>query len=80
MHQQNRGSSTTVREAGRQGGLAILRARGRDHFVSIGKLGQAAMRAKHPNMASKWGKKGGRPKKRALNPAGEARQNHEKGG
>ena len=80
MHQHNSDSATTTREAGRQGGLAVLRARGRNYFVSIGKLGQAAMRAKYPNMASQWGKKGGRPKKHALSDAGEATQNDKKGG
>lgn len=53
----------TVREAGRLGGLAVLKKRGRAYFTEIGKMGQIAMRKKHPNMASEWGKKGGRPKK-----------------
>jgi general stress protein YciG len=53
----------TVREAGQIGGLTVLKAHGRDFFVRIGKKGQEAMRARYPNMASQWGKKGGRPKK-----------------
>lgn len=56
----------TVREAGRRGGLSCLCNRGRDFFVEIGKKGQLEMRRKHPDMARKWGKMGGRPKKPAL--------------
>lgn len=55
-----------VREAGRLGGLVVLRSRGRAYFANIGRLGQIAMRQKHPNMASEWGKKGGRPRKPTL--------------
>ena len=53
----------TVREAGRRGGLACLRNRGRGFFVRIGKKGQSEMRRKYPGMAAEWGRKGGRPKK-----------------
>jgi general stress protein YciG len=54
----------TVREAGRRGGLAVLRNYGREFFVEVGKKGQKAMRQKYgKDMASKWGKKGGRPRK-----------------
>jgi general stress protein YciG len=60
-----------VREAGRSGGLAVLRTRGRDYYSEIGKLGQAAMRQKYPNMASEWGKRGGRPRKNNLNDMGK---------
>ena len=56
-------SETTVREAGRRGGLAVLRKYGRRFFVETGRKGQAAMRERYPNMASEWGKKGGRPRK-----------------
>jgi general stress protein YciG len=56
----------TVVEAGRRGGLRVLRQRGREYFVLIGRKGQEAMRANYPNMASAWGKKGGRPKKLKL--------------
>ena len=58
-----RGERLTVQEAGRLGGLKLLRNRGRRHFVEIGKTGQRAMRRKHPGMASEWGKRGGRPKR-----------------
>jgi hypothetical protein len=56
----------TVAEAGKRGGLKLLKTRGRNHFVVIGKKGQAAMRRKYPHMASEWGKLGGRPKKLTL--------------
>jgi hypothetical protein len=53
----------TVQEAGRLGGLTVLIKYGRCHFAEIGIKGQKAMRSKYPNMASVWGKLGGRPKK-----------------
>ena len=65
----------TVQEAGRLGGLKLLRSRGRAHFVNIGRKGQLEMRRKHPGMATEWGKKGGRPKKPDLDDImGEARE------
>ena len=56
----------TVREAGRRGGLAVLKNRGRAFFVEIGHKGQAEMRSRYPNMAAEWGKKGGRPRKKNI--------------
>ena len=56
----------TVSEAGRKGGLALLRKRGKKHFVEIGKKGQEEMKKRYPGMASEWGKKGGRPRKNNL--------------
>jgi general stress protein YciG len=56
----------TVIEAGRKGGLTVLRRYGRQFFVQIGTKGYETMRANYPNMASTWGKKGGRPKKPKL--------------
>ena len=56
----------TVSEAGRRGGLKVLKTRGKEHFSQIGRKGQAAMRQKHPGMASYWGKQGGRPRKPTL--------------
>lgn len=56
----------SVNEAGRRGGLAVFRHRGRRFFAEIGRKGQRAMRARYPNMAQKWGKLGGRPKKPKL--------------
>ncbi len=53
----------SVREAGRRGGLAVLRKYGKGYFAEIGKMGQEAMRTRYPNKASAWGKQGGRPKK-----------------
>jgi general stress protein YciG len=52
-----------VVEAGRKGGLTVLRKLGREFYVRIGQQGQIVMRQKYPNMASAWGKKGGRRKK-----------------
>ncbi len=56
----------TVNEAGRRGGLSVLRRYGRTHFVRLGRSGQSAMRAQYPNKARDWGKMGGRPKKANL--------------
>jgi len=58
--------SISVSEAGRKGGLAVLRSRGRSFYSEIGKKGQLVMRQKHPGMAKEWGRKGGRPKKPTL--------------
>ena len=59
----NKEGQTTVNEAGRKGGLALLNKRGRKHFIEIGKKGQEEMKKRYPGMASTWGKKGGRPRK-----------------
>jgi general stress protein YciG len=56
----------TVQEAGRLGGLKLFHNRGRAYFAEIGRRGQRTMRQKHPDMASRWGKLGGRPKKLTL--------------
>jgi general stress protein YciG len=58
--------SISVIEAGRRGGLSVLRKRGREYYAEIGRKGQKALRDKHPNMAPVWGKQGGRPKKPTL--------------
>lgn len=55
--------SLTVVEAGRRGGLSVLREKGHEFFVEIGSKGQAELRKRYPGMASEWGKKGGRPRK-----------------
>ncbi len=60
----------TVNEAGRRGGLTALKNHGREFFAEIGRRGQKAMRAKYPDSASEWGKKGGRPRKFDLNNTG----------
>lgn len=60
----------SVIEAGKRGGLAVLASRGREFYAEIGRKGQKAMRAKYPNSASEWGKKGGRPRKENLNNMG----------
>jgi len=66
FYDESRSQPPTVREAGQLGGLAVLKKWGRAYFREIGKIGQIAMRKKHPNMASEWGRKGGRPKKPKL--------------
>ena len=53
----------SVVEAGRRGGLTVLANRGRQFYAEIGRNGQKAMRAKYPDSASEWGRKGGRPRK-----------------
>lgn len=58
--------SITVNEAGHRGGLSVFRARGCQFFADIGRKGQRVMRARYPNMASQWGKLGGRPRKPKL--------------
>jgi hypothetical protein len=55
--------SINVTEAGKMGGMRTLSTRGRHFYSTIGRLGQKALRVKHPGMASQWGKLGGRPKK-----------------
>ena len=54
---------TTTVEAGRKGGLTVLRNRGR---VFYSRIGQAVMRQRYPGMATVWGRKGGRPRKISL--------------
>ncbi len=63
--------SITVAEAGRKGGLTVLRKLGRDFYVGIGQKGQKSMRQKYPNKAREWGRLGGRPKKHSLDHVGE---------
>jgi len=56
----------TVEEAGRIGGLTVMKNKGRNFYVQIGRKGQSKMRKLYPGMASAWGKKGGRPRKKSL--------------
>jgi len=60
-----------VVEAGRKGGLTVLRKLGREFYSQIGRKGHAAMRQRYPNMAKQWGKLGGRPRKNSLDDMGE---------
>ena len=66
--------SISVSEAGRRGGLTVLRNQGKEFYVQIGIKGQQKMRARYPNMASKWGKLGGRPRKLSLSDIGGEKQ------
>jgi general stress protein YciG len=63
--------SMNVVEAGRKGGLAVLKKLGREFYVSIGQKGQKSMRRKYPNMAREWGRLGGRPRKISLDNVGK---------
>ena len=56
----------TVNEAGRKGGLATLAKYGKEHLSGIGRKGQETLRKRYPSMASEWGKKGGRPRKKNI--------------
>jgi len=56
-------NSLSVSEAGRRGGMAVLRLKGIGFFSEIGKKGQHETRKRYPGMATQWGKKGGRPRK-----------------
>lgn len=60
------GSTWTVTEAGRKGGLTLLSTKGREHFVMIGRRGQQELRRKYPGKAAERGRKGGRPRKPKL--------------
>ena len=60
-------NTLNVREAGRKGGQTVFRNRGREFYRQIGAKGQKEMRARYPDMASQWGKLGGRPRKPSLN-------------
>jgi len=62
----------TVKDAGRLGGLTVLRKRGNSWFAEIGLMGQKAMKAKYSRMAREWGKRGGRPRKPNLSCMREA--------
>lgn len=54
----------SCREAGRRGGFATLSRRGREHFSTIGILGQKVFAARFDSVdRSTWGKLGGRPRK-----------------
>jgi general stress protein YciG len=66
--------SLSVSEAGRRGGLTVLRNRGREFYTQIGVKGQQTTRSRYPNMASKWGKLGGRPRKLPLSAMGKDKQ------
>ena len=63
--------SITVAEAGKKGGLTVLRKLGRDFYVGIRQKGQKSMSRKYPNMAQEWGRLGGRPKKNSLDDMGK---------
>ena len=63
--------SITVAEAGRKGGLTVLRKLGREFYIGIGRKGQKSMRRKYPNMAQEWGRLGGRPKKNSPDDMGK---------
>ena len=57
----------SVREAGRKGGQATLRNQGNEFFRKIGKKGGKRTAELYRDLLSEFGKKGGRPKRPALN-------------
>ena len=65
----------TVREAGARGGRATLESQGVDFFKRIGKRGGQRTKELYGELLSEFGKRGGRPKRPALNEsAGEEGQ------
>jgi len=56
----------TVGEAGRRGGRATLESHGADFFKRIGKKGGQRTVKLYREMLSEFGKKGGRPRRPAL--------------
>ena len=71
--------STSVNEAGRIGGLTVLRRHGKEFYAQIGKKGQTTMRRRYPGKAAQWGAMGGRPRKLPLDGMGETQaKNNEK--
>jgi general stress protein YciG len=56
----------------------VLQKYGHDFFAKIGRKGQKAMRVKHPDQASEWGKRGGRPKKPSLRSLGRGSEKVER--
>jgi general stress protein YciG len=56
----------TVQEAGRRGGQATLQNQGVKHFKEIGHKGGKRTATLYRNLLSEFGKKGGRPRRPAL--------------
>ena len=56
----------TVSEAGRRGGKATLRNKGRGFFKSIGRRGGKQTAKLYGHLMREYGKLGGRPKRLAL--------------
>ena len=56
----------TASEAGRRGGQATLKSQGRDHFKTIGKKGGNRTAELYHDLLSEFGRKGGRPRRSAL--------------
>ena len=69
----------SVQEAGSLGGNATLQRHGRDHFIKAGRLGQLAMSRKYSSEdRRRWGKLGGRPRKKRFPNMGEEGIYHER--
>jgi general stress protein YciG len=56
----------TVAEAGRRGGRATLESQGIDFFKRIGKKGGERTAELYKELLSEFGRKGGRPRRLAL--------------
>ena len=57
----------SVREAGRRGGNVTLARHGREFYQKIGKSGGCRTKALYSEFFKEFGKKGGRPRRPALN-------------
>lgn len=57
----------TVAEAGRRGGRATLENQGADFFRRIGRKGGQRTAQLYRNLLSEFGRRGGRPRRPALN-------------
>ena len=56
----------TVRDAGRRGGRTTLEKHGAEFFKKIGKIGGERTAQLHCDLMREYGKKGGRPRRPAL--------------
>lgn len=63
---ENNGCQLTVREAGRRGGSSTLQRRGAEFYQKIGRKGGQRTKELYGELLSEFGKKGGRPRRPAL--------------
>ena len=69
----------TVQEAGRRGGRSTLEHRGTEFFREIGRKGGQRTKELYGELLSEFGRKGGRPRRPALN-MGEGAHNQKEAG
>jgi len=59
-------------EAGHLGGIRVLQQYGRQHYVNAGKKGQITLKSRYTHEdRSRWGKMGGRPRRKTLTGGGK---------